>query len=526
MKMRKVTALAVSLVLGASMLAACGGGDKTEAAASAASAASSAEAETATENAGRDDVKIQFYEEPPTADNHNDASISTGIIGANINASLFKLSEDGEPVGALADSWEWNDDFTAVTITLKDDIKFSDGSDITAEDVVFSMERGKEAGFSTYYAYIDSVTANGDKEVTFSLTQPYAVFLYALSTVNFPVLSKAAIEGGMDIGRTPNVTSGPYYIEAWNVGSDMVLKANEYYYEGAPEIKTADLIFMGDENTALTALQSGDIDFMMSILGLTGSAKSQVEDSEGLHTIPFLNTAYTFLSLNQDLEYFADENVRKAIDCAINRDDIILAAVDGMGTPASIPIQEGYGGYLDGYSPTAYDVDKAKEYMAASAYPDGFEFTVLCGTPAWKKVGTTIQSELAEIGITVNIEEQEVGTVVTNMFDGNYEAAIMSWSNACGDVSNLSPIYDTYETSLNLCNMKDSAIIDAMNKSFAVDVDERDEYLKEAYDAMMDQAQYISIYWPDGYYAAKDGLELSSKIGVIGEFLIKDMSWK
>ncbi len=106
MKMRKVTALAVSLVLGASMLAACGGSENTEAAGSAGSAASSAPAaEASTENAGRDDVKIQFYEEPPTADNHNDASISTGIIGANINASLFKLSEDGEPVGALADSW-------------------------------------------------------------------------------------------------------------------------------------------------------------------------------------------------------------------------------------------------------------------------------------------------------------------------------------------------------------------------------------------------------------------------------------
>lgn len=503
MKMSKVIAVVLSLVLGASM----------------------AVSVSADENSGRDDVRIQFYEEPPTADNHSDASISTGIIGANINATLFKLGENGEPVGALADSWEWNDDFTSVTITLKDGIKFSDGSDITAEDVVFSMERGKGLGFSTYYAYIDSVTANGDKEVTFTLTQPYAVFLYALSTCNFPVISKAAVEGGMDIGKKPDVTSGPYYVAEWNVGSDIVLKANEYYYEGEPAIKTADLIFMGDENTALTALQSGDIDFMMSILGLSGSAKSQVEDTEGLHTIPFQNTAYTFMGLNHDLEYFADENVRKAIDCAINRDDIILASIDGMGTPASIPIQEGYGGYLEGYSATAYDLDKAKEYMAASAYPDGFAFTLLCATPQWKKVGTTMQAELAQIGITVNIEEQEVGTVVTNMFDGNYEAALMSWSNACGDVSNLSPIYDTYETSLNLGRIKDSTIIDAISASFAVTGEDREPYLREAYDAIMDQAPYISVYWPDGYYAAADGLNLDAPIGVIGEFLIDSMSW-
>ncbi len=527
MKMRKATALAVSLVLGASMLAACGGSENTEAAGSAGSAASSAPAaEASTENAGRDDVKIQFYEEPPTSDNMYDASISTGIVASELYSMLVRVDENGELEGALAESWEWNDDYSAVTMTLRDGIKFSDGSDITVDDVVFSMKRGMEAGFSNYYAYIKDVEATGEKDVTFTLTQPYTVFLYALTTPYFSIMSKAAVEGGMDVGKLPNVTSGPYYMEAWNIGSDIVLKANEYYWEGVPEIKTAQLIFMGDENTALTALQSGDIDFMMSMLTLSGSAKSQVEETEGLHIIPFDNTAYTFMSLNQDLEYFKDENVRKAIDCGINRDDIILAAVDGMGTPAGIPIQEGRGGYVDGYSTTAYDLDKAKEYLAASAYPDGFSFTLLCGTPAWKKVGTTMQSELAELGITVNIEEQEVGTVVTNMVEGNYEAALISWSNGSGDVTNLSPMYDTYNPSMNLCNTTDSTIIDAMNASAEVIGEERVPHLKEAYDALLDTCPYIPVYWPDGYYAAKDGLELSSKIGVIGEFLIKDMSWK
>ncbi len=505
MKKRKLTAMALSLILGASMLA--------------------ASPVAAVADSGREDVRIQFYEEPPTADIMYDASVSTGILGSNLYAYLFELDENGEPTGALADSWEWNDDYTAVTVTLKDGIKFSDGSEITAEDVVFSMERGKEAGFSTYFSYIDSVTANGDKEVTFTLTQPYTVFLYALTTCYFGIMSKAAVEGGMDVSKAPNVTSGPYYIDAWNMGSDIVLKANEYYYEGEPEIKTADLIFMGDENTALTALQSGDIDFMMSVLGLSGSAKTQIEETEGLHTIPFNNTAYTFMSLNHDVEYFADVNVRKAIDCAINREDIILASVDGMATPASIPIQEGLGGYLDGYEATAYDVEKAKEYMAESAYPDGFSFTLLCGTPSWKKVGTTIQAELAEIGITVNIEEQEVGTIVTNITGGNYEAAIISWSNACGDVSNLSPMYDTVETSMNLANIKDDTIINAMNASSQVTGADREPYLKEAYDAIMDTVPYVSIYWPDGYYAAADGLNMDAPIGIIGQFLIKSMSW-
>lgn len=531
MKFRKLIAMAACGVMAVSLLAGCGGGSSGSDAAATSSAASSA-SEAAPEAAsdtgsgsGRDDVKIQIFEEPPTADCMQDASVSTGMVAMNIYGYLTRLNENGEVEGELAESWEWNDDYTSLKLKLRDGIKFSDGSDITAEDVVYSLERGKGFGFSTYFAYIDSVTADSDTEVTINLTQPYTVYPACLASCYFAIMSKKAIEeDGMDTGKVVNVTSGPYYIDQWNTGSDIVLKANEYYYEGAPAIKTADIIFMSDENTALTALQSGDVDFIVGINGLTGSAASQIEADDSLALINFDSTAYNFLALNQDVEYFADENVRKAIDCAINRDDIIAVAMDGNGVPANIPVIEGIGGYVEGYETTAYDVEKAKEYLAASNYPDGFSFTILSGSEQWKKAATTIQSELAEIGITVNIEEEDIGALISDLSSGNYEGGIVSWANANGDATNLVSMFRP-DDPMCLCRTKDPTIADAYDESVTLVDEARLEPLKKAYDYFMETVPYISLYWPSASYASSKDLSMDGVIGIVGEFYIRNMHW-
>lgn len=513
--MKKLLSMLLVLVMMAALAVGCAspaeqGGDVPAADAPAAS--------------GRTDANVQIFAEPDTLDIHRTAAVISHALCRDIYAGLVRM-ENGEIVADLAESWEWNADYTEITFQLKEGILFSDGTPITAEDVVYSFNRGIEAGFGTYYVYIENLAAKGEREVVITLNQPYSVFLSSMCTTYFSVMSKAAVEAGMDVGFLPNVTSGAYYVEKWETGAGITLKANPNYYRGEAAVKDVELLFMTDENTALIALESGDIDYMMGGAGtLAGSSIQYLEGVENCSLLPFASTAYNFLSLNQNVEYFADKNVRKAIDCAINREDIILAALDGYGTPAGIPVLPSLGGYVDGFAPTAYDVEAAKQYMAASAYPNGFTFTIQACSDQWTKVAQVIQSELKEIGITVNIEEMEVGTVITNMSTNNYEAAIMSWANGSGDVSNTASMYIQGDA-LCFAGLKDNRLGELFDESLRTTDAERDAVLKEAYTIIMDEVPYVSLFWPTSYYATAKGLTVGAEIGLLGDLQLYSMSW-
>ena len=114
--------------------------------------------------------------------------------------------------------------------------------------------------------------------------------------------------------------------------------------------------------------------------------------------VSYTSAGYFFMVMNQTVEYFADKNVRQAIDLAINRDDIVAVAVDGLGKPAGLPIREGLGGYVDGVEPTSHNLEEAKALMAQSAYPDGFTFTALVpGSNPYKKAAEVVQMQLAQL---------------------------------------------------------------------------------------------------------------------------------
>ena len=501
MKMKRSFALILAAILVFSLLAGCGSKTDTE----------------------KSTLKFQLGSEPSSLDVHQCAEMSAHTIAQSLHAGLMKFDADGNVVGDLAESWEWNDDYTQMTIKLKD-AKFSDGSSIKASDVKFSFERGIEYGVSTYYSYIGSIETPDDTTVVLNLSQPYAVMESSLCLSYFAVFSQAAVEGGMDVAKLPNVTSGAYYVDAWNSQSDIVLKANENYWEGVAPIETVDIVIIGDENTALIALETGDIDFMTGITGLSGSSYDHVSELEDAELFPFQSAAYNFLSLNQSVEYFADENVRKAIDCAIDRDTVILTALDGKGSAAGIPIAEGMGGYVDGFEPTAYDLEKAKEYLAASNYPDGFSFEIMASTDEWVKAATVIQENLAKLNITVNVTELELGAAITNLSNGSYEGCIMSWSNPANDISNINSMYILGDA-LMFSAASDGTIGELLNAACAETGDSRKETLSEAYNLITEQVPYVSLYWTDGYYGISSDLNIANPIGPVG-YNFYDMSWK
>ncbi len=469
----------------------------------------------------RTDLKIQLKTEPTTLDFHQDQSTARTYIGLNLFANLLTYDKDDNLIGELAETWSHNADFSEWTFVLNPNAKFSDGSPVTVEDVVYSFNRAKELAVIAAFKSIDSVEAVSESEVKFVLAATDVRFDHTVASDGYCILSKSYMEGGADLTKEAAVTSGPYYLDQWNLGSDIVLKANEYYVLGAPEIKEVDCIFIADNNTAIVAFESGQIDYLTCGTTLAASEVETVETFDNVQFVPLKSASYSHMGLNFGFGPFADKNVRKAIDLCLNR-DYFVAILGGMGIPAGVlPVFDGVGGYLPGYDIPAGDVEAAKAALAESAYPDGFTFKLSCyGSSV--AIAESVQSQLKEIGIIVDIDQcPDNPTLIQKIVNGSYEGYITSYTGVDGDIGSFSGLYSS-EGALNGDRPNDYGpkLIEAKSLVGA----EREAVLKEAYDIMADTVPYIGLYFKKGVFACSADLDFG--VNTIHSYLQFDtMSW-
>lgn len=526
--MKKILALLLAMTM---LFALCACGSKTEApaaapaqeaAAPAEEAAAPAEEAAAPAEAKRTDLKIQFATEPSTLDFHQNQETARTQITQNMFANLVTYDNSGL-IGELAESWSYNEDFTEWTFVIKSGAKFSDGSDITLDDIVYSMNRGLEINFIPEYAQVVSCEAISDNEIKFTLNAPNTLFDRTIAGDGFNVLSKAYMESGADLSIEAGITSGPYYLESWTPGSEMVLKANEGYVLGAPAIKEVDCIFIADTNTAVVALESGQVDYITANgSSLTASEVETVQTFDNVQFVPLSSANYVHMALNFNYEPFADKNVRQAMDLCINR-DYLCAILGGLGTPAGrLPTYEGIGGYLPGYDVLGGDLEAAKAKLAESAYPDGFSFVFSC-TAKYLPVVESVQAQLKEIGIIVDIDQcVDFPTVNQKMIDGSYQASIYGYTSVTGDIGAFAGLYDT-DTANNWDRPNEYGPLLAQSVSLVGA--ERDALLKEAYDIMYDYVPYLGMYFGQGFFACSEDLDFGVN-SVTKQLLFGTMSWK
>ena len=512
--MKKTLAILLCLVMLLSCFTACGKAEeKSEAAAPEAGNEAApeagneaaAEGEAEAEEAKRTDLKVQLNGEPTTLDFHADQTTARSNISYNLYANLVTYGEDGKLMGELAETWSSNEELTEWTFTLKDGAKFSDGSDITMDDVLFSFERGKEINFVPQYALVDKIEAVSDKEIKFTLTAPNGMFANILCDNSWGIMSKAYVEGGADLTSEAAVTSGAYYLAEWNLGSNMILKANEGYVLGAPAIKEVDCVFITDRNTAVVALESKQIDMITNGGTLNAGEVEVIGGFEGVKFIPRPQATYVFMSPNFNYEGFTDVNVRKAIDLALDR-EFIVAMLGGEQTPAGvIPTNEQIGGYLPGYDPKPADIEAAKALMAQSAYPNGFTFSISC-VASYVPVAEVVQAQLKEIGITVEIDQcPDTAAIVAKIGDGSYQTFMLGYTGSTGDIGSFAGLYST-TSAYNYDTPNEYGPMIAASEGYSGAA--REELLKEAYDMMAETIPYFGLYWNNGCWACDENLNV------------------
>ncbi|RVC76852.1 ABC transporter substrate-binding protein [Mesorhizobium sp. M4A.F.Ca.ET.022.05.2.1] len=415
---------------------------------------------------------------------------------------LMKANADQSEIGpGLAESWKISEDGLTYTFHLRDGLKFSDGSPLTADDVAFTYNRMRFQADSVYAAPFKSlqkIEAADARTVRMGLSHPFPAFLKLCEIWNTGIVSKASVKalGDEKFGSNPTVTSGPFKFVEWRAGDRVIMARNEnFYLSGHPRLDGIEFISVSDDNTGVAMVQAGELDVVM---GVPYSRMKELETA-GVKVASEPSSATYDMLINHETEPFSNVKFRQAVSFGIDRRAITDAVTAGYGKPASSifsPMLE----FFDKDLPViARDVEKAKTLLASSGMAPSFELMTNAGATDEDKLAILIQAQLAEVGITVTIQSIDSGQAWTQLVDGKYQAQLNWWYNETTDPDNAlrwcawgAGENKSYYTRFN------NAEVNALIESAAAEVDQakRDEMYKKIQRICVEEVAQVALYHP------------------------------
>ena len=331
-------------------------------------------------------------------------------------------NEKKEIIPSLATSWKMYDDNVTWEFKLREGVKFHNGGNFTADDVIFSFERGKKSAIQSarfMFSYIKSMEAVDDYTVKIVLDKPNMDWLQLLSQPDMSILSRQAVEA--DEKKGPEIGTGTWVHKEF-ADSDYVLlsRFNDYWGE-LPKAETLKLVTIPEDSARLIALQNGEIDVCIDP---NNSELNIISDDPKLELIQYKGTNLVYFAFNVSKAPGNDQKLRQAIAYAINYDDVIKASYEGLAEKASSFWgwhQYGYAEDIEGYN---YDLERAKKLMSESGYPNGTKLEIMTNGQARVIAAQVIQAQLKEIGVEVAINEVDSAGFTAQTNAGEHESCL------------------------------------------------------------------------------------------------------
>lgn len=556
MKMKNIAAVAMAGCMAAS-LAACGG-SASSAASTETSTAASTEAATGEESTGTaSGFTVQYGPNPETLD----PALNSSIDGANTLITVFEplllIDENNEVIPGQAESYTVSDDGLVWTFTMRDGLKWSDGSDLTAKDFEYSFKRLAAPDTAAPYAetvvgmidgYEDAVgnpDADGNmttepdfdalnvvasedgKTLTVTLSYPCAYFDKLAAFAAMSPVQQATVEANGDAWCTEAdtyVCNGPYYISDWIPSERIVLTKNPNYVGGWDSSKivsdTITLLLLEDSSAAYAAYNSGEAQLIKDVPTDEIPSLTKAEDGGDFYVDTILGTYY--LSLNDQKEPFTDPNVRKALSLAIDRDYVANTIMQGTYSPAYNMVGPGIvdesGMFYDNanggktYISEDYEanLEAAKQALADAGYPNGEGFPTIeystndagYHTP----VAEYLQQAWGELGITVNINKVEWASFTPLRRAGDYDASRNGWVMDYNDPSNMLELFTTGNGN-NDGKYSNADFDAAIEASKVADKSVHFQKLHEAEDIMMNDYACIPVAYYNDFWLQSPSLK-------------------
>ncbi|MBI3595485.1 MAG: peptide-binding protein [Nitrospirae bacterium] len=429
---------------------------------------------------------------------------------------LVKYDPDLMLVPDLAETFEASPDCKKVSFHLRKGVKWHDGKELTAEDLLFTYEKIIDPKVATPYS------GGFDKVNQVKIVNPYQIevtykesFAPGLANWGMGIIPKHLLVGKdlqTDSFNQHPVGTGPYRFKEWVPQQKIVLTSNPAYFEGTPDIQEYLFRIIPDGATMFLELKSGNLDYM----GLSPlQYQKQTETSyfkNSFNKYQYPSFSYTYLGFNHLNPLFSDKMIRRAITYAINRQDIIDGVMLGYGKIATGPFLPESWAYNPEIKPFPYDPGKAKTLLAEAGWKPGadgilekkgrrFEFTVLTnqGNEERKKSAEIIQSNLKQIGIKVNIQVLEWQALLHQFIDKKrFEAIILGWGlGQEPDPYDIWSSEKTKEGEFNFISYRNPKVDQLLIEGRKVcDQEKRKQIYHEIHALIADDQPYTFLYYP------------------------------
>lgn len=455
-------------------------------------------------------LEIAVEQSPSGLDPHIATAFSSfQIFDGTIYEGLTALNENMEVVPGLAAKWDISDDGKVYTFTLQDGVKFHNGAPMTSEDVVASFRRilAENTGspLASRLAAIESFENPDAQTVVLNLSAPSAPLLSSLTSI---AIVPAKYENDTEnLQRTPDGT-GPFKFSDWQPDVSITLLANsDYWKEGAPKLEGLVFNIIPEATTRQVGLKSEQYQMLPNIDGITAM---QFEGAPGIELQSTLELAYSLIGMNVERPPFDNPKVREAINYALNRDEIVAAALFGAGVPGGpiSPALTTYATPISEFPCFQQDADMGKSLLEEAGVTTPVEVTLLVlprnDTTA---IAQVVQQQLEAIGIKVTLDIPEIGQFVQKWKNSDFDMFV---SLNSGTIEPDDYFYRTFRSDgstnvFNYANDRLDELLDAGRQE--IDHAKRVEIYAEVQKELSCQGPVAFLAYGQIYTAMRDNIE-------------------
>lgn len=457
-----------------------------------------------------------------TLDPNQEAGILNYYIATIVGEGLVGLNNDGQPIPGLATSWE-TEDYAEWIFTIRSDARFSDGSEVTIDDIIWSIERAKDPaqspGVSIHFPEaLQTVEKVDDTTLRITLDGPHPSFIWAVSNVaGLFVTSQEWGEEASAIGSPQDLLlgSGPYQVVEFSPGSHVSLQAQDYWWGDQPEIQNIRFDFIADDATRLLAFTQGSIDFALNI---PIDQSEQWEDVDGATVEFYADRSYYGLTIDPTVEPFDNEHVRRTVAYAMNAGGVVDSILGGHATVAtaitppdqfaSIMSVDEARSMLADITHYTYDMERAREEFELSGvepfettiyYPDTF--------PSVGRASLVLAEALDELGITANVTEIPIDQWLSQMGSGEHGIAWMIYFATSPQPQEIASWL--LDGEFNPANFTDEEIADLMASVVLRPAEDGLDDLIRAHDLAQARVFYVPVWWGESAIAWNDSITVS-----------------
>ncbi|WP_149093644.1 ABC transporter substrate-binding protein [Paenibacillus terrae] len=447
-------------------------------------------------------------------DLHNQITSNNAFAIDKVFEPLVAFNSDGKIVDWLAESHSISADGLTYTFVLRDGLKFSNGTGVTAKDAVFSIQRHLNVGGPlAIAAQVASLSAKDEKTLVIKLKAPYTPFISELSNFSNGILPKDF--GGVsekEFFKNP-VGTGPFVVKKWDSAGDLTFSKNKYYWQkGKPYINELVYKLIEDDSQAINQLKAGAIDAIESVALENVNELKQGTDTKVATNGSWVTEQLFFNTLDK---HFSDVHVRRALALALDRNGLTNAVTFGFAKPANslLPPAIPYN-TNDTIKALSFDTNAAKAELAKSKFPNGFSTKLLIasGNNSRTQEAQIIQAAAKTIGIDIQIESVELASFRERFFAYDFSAMINSGQADSPEANSIlafqtdpegfSKSYWTHYT-----NNEVTKLLHEGQKT--PDGEERAGIYAKLQQILADEVPYIPLYYPDilkGVRSSIDGL--------------------